>query len=170
MAVAASAVNTLPISNSYLQDVHLLQEAIALLTRAADQGQDTLFSEARILFRNALSAVDARIVVRSAGVWREWNRLDSEDTLEPAIATIADRLGPNDPPVRSGSIVVAPVGGSAVAIIVDTGELLEFPATLLGSLCQVLHLALGACDSRHGNPDKLEAIRVFQRVANRILK
>jgi sugar diacid utilization regulator/putative methionine-R-sulfoxide reductase with GAF domain len=33
----------------------------------------------------------------------------------------------------------------------------------------VLHLALGACDSRHGNPDKLEAIRVFQRVANRIL-
>jgi hypothetical protein len=73
MAVAASAVNTLPISNSYLQDVHLLQEAIALLTRAADQGQDTLFSEARILFRNALSAVDARIVVRSAAVWREWN-------------------------------------------------------------------------------------------------
>lgn len=169
MAVAASAVNMLPISNSYLQDVHLLQEAIALLTRAADQGQDTLFSEARILFRNALSAVDARIVVRSAGIWREWNRLDSEDTLEPAIATVADGLGPNDPPVRSGSIVVAPVGGSAVAIIVDMGELLEFPATLLRSLCQVLHLALGACDSRHGNPDKLEAIRVFQRVANRIL-
>ena len=49
------------------------------------------------------------------------------------------------------------------------GELLEFPATLLRSLCQVLHLALGACDSRHGNADKLEAIRVFQRVANRIL-
>ena len=112
MAVAASAVNTLPINSSRPQEAHLLQEAIALLTRAADQGQDTLFSEARILFRNALSAVDARIVVRSAGIWREWNRLDSEDTLEPAIASVADGLGPNDPPVRSGSIVVAPVGGS----------------------------------------------------------
>ena len=55
--------------------------------------------------------------------------------------------------------------GSAVAIILDMGELLEFPATLLRSHA-VPHVALGACDSRHGNPDKLEAIRVFQRVAN----
>ena len=37
-------------------------------------------------------------------------------------------------------------------------------------MCRIFSLAIGACDSRHGNPDKLEAIKVFQRVANRILK
>jgi sugar diacid utilization regulator/putative methionine-R-sulfoxide reductase with GAF domain len=169
MAGGASAVNRIPTDRSRLQEAQLLQEAIALLTRAADQGQDALFSEARILVRNALSAADARIVVRSAGVWREWNRLDGEDCLEPEIASLADALGPADAPVRSGSLVVAPVGGSAVAIVVDVRDALQFPAKLLQSLCQILHLALGACESRHGNPDKLEAIRVFQRVANRIL-
>ena len=169
MAGGASAVNRIPTDKSRLQEAQLLQEAIALLTRAADQGQDALFSEARILVRNALSAADARIVVRSAGVWREWNRLDGEDCLEPEIASLADALGPADAPVRSGSLIVAPVGGSAVAIVVDVRDALQFPDRLLQSLCQILHLALGACESRHGNPDKLEAIRVFQRVANRIL-
>ena len=33
---------------------HLLPDAIALMARAADEGQETLFSEARILFRTAL--------------------------------------------------------------------------------------------------------------------
>ena len=66
------------------------QDAIALLTRAADQGQDTLFSEARILFRNALGAADARILVRSAGMWREWNRLEAEDGLDANIAVLAE--------------------------------------------------------------------------------
>ena len=56
-----------------------------------------------------------------------------------------------------------------MAVVLDIGDAPEFRTKLLRSLCQVLHLALGACDSRHGNPDKLEAIRVFQRVANRIL-
>jgi len=36
MAVAASAVNTLPIDSSRPQEVRLLQEAIALLTRGND--------------------------------------------------------------------------------------------------------------------------------------
>ena len=160
MAGGASAVNRIPTDRSRLQEAQILREAIALLTRAADQGQDALFSEARILVRNALSAADARIVVRSAGVWREWNRLDGEDCLEPEIASLADALGPADAPVRSGSLIVAPVGGSAVAMVVDVGDALQFPARLLQSLCQILHLALGACESRHGNPDKLEAIRV----------
>jgi sugar diacid utilization regulator/putative methionine-R-sulfoxide reductase with GAF domain len=169
MAARASAVNSLSIPRPQPQEVHLLHEAIALLTRAADRGQDALFSEARILFRNALNAFDTRIVVRSAGIWREWNRLDSDDCLEPEIASIADGLGPNDGPSRFRSVVVAPVSGSAVAVVADIGDAPEIPTKLLRSLCQVLHLALGACDSRHGNPDKLEAIRVFQRVANRIL-
>jgi hypothetical protein len=164
MAGRVSAVNRIP-TRSHPQEAQLLQEAIALLTSAADQGQEALFSEARILVRNALSAAGACIIVRSAGIWREWSRLDGEDCIEPEIASLADALGPGDAPVRSGSVVVAPVGGSAVAIVVGIRDALHFPAKLLQSLCQVLHLALGACESRHGNPDKLESIRVFQRVA-----
>jgi sugar diacid utilization regulator/GAF domain-containing protein len=169
MAARASAVQALPSERLQLQEVHLLHDAIALLTRAADEGHDTLFSEARILLRNALGAVDVRIAVRSAGVWREWNRLDSEDRLEPTIGALIEALGPDDGPTRSGSLVVARVSGSAVAIAVDIGDAKDFSAKFLRSLCQLLHLALGALESRHGNPDKLEAIKVFQRVANRIL-
>lgn len=149
---------------------HLLPDAIALMARAADEGQETLFSEARILFRTALNAKDARILVRSAGTWRDWNRLDADDGLESGIARLAEQLQLNGAPVRSGSVVVAPVSGSSVAVAVYVDEESEVPLRELESLCKVLHLALGSCESRHGNPDKLEAIKVFQRVANRILK
>ncbi len=169
MAARASAVHALPDDRPKPQEVHLLQEAIALLTRAADEGQDALFSEARICFRNALGAADVRIIVRSAGIWRDWNRLDGEETFEPSSAALLEDLRPNDPSPRSGSFVLAPVSGSAVAIAVDMGGADDLSPGLLRSLCQVLHLALGASESRHGNPDKLEAIKVFQRVANRIL-
>lgn len=169
MAARASAVHALPDDRPKPQEVHLLQEAIALLTRAAEEGQDALFSEARVLFRNALGAVDARIIVRSAGIWREWNRLDGEESVEPLIAALLDDLGPNDPPAQLGSLVLAPVSGSAVALALDMGGQTDVSPRFLRSLCQVLHLALGASESRHGNPDKLEAIQVFQRVANRIL-
>jgi putative methionine-R-sulfoxide reductase with GAF domain len=149
---------------------HLLPDAIALMARAADEGQETLFSEARILFRTALNAKDARILVRSAGTWRDWNRLDADDGLESGIARLAEQLQLNGAPVRSGSVVVAPVSGSSVAVAVDVEAETEVPLRELQSLCKVFHPALGSCESRHGNPDKLEAIKVFQRVANRILK
>ena len=68
----------------------LLPGAIALMARAADRGQEALFSEARILFRSAFAAVDARILVRSAGTWREWDRLDNDDGLDTDIATLAE--------------------------------------------------------------------------------
>ena len=149
---------------------YALREAIALLARAADQGQDTLFSEACILFRNALGAADARILICSAGMWREWNRVETEDGLDANIALLVEGLQPRDAPLRSGRVMVAPVSGSSVAVVIEIDEATETPAGDLQSLCHVLHLALGSCESRHGNPDKLEAIKVFQRVANRILK
>ncbi len=146
------------------------RDAVALLARAADQGQDTLFSEARILFRNALGAADARILVRSAGLWREWNRLEAEDGLDANIAVLAEGVQGRDAPIRSGRFVAAPISGLSVAVVIEIDEATETPAGDLQSLCHLLHLALGSCESRHGNPDKLEAIKVFQRVANRILK
>jgi putative methionine-R-sulfoxide reductase with GAF domain len=147
-----------------------LQDVTASLARAADQGQDTLFSEARILFRTALGAADARILTCSAGMWREWNRIESEDALDENVAVLVERLQPRDAPVRSGRFLVAPVSGSSVAVVIEVDEAREALSSDLECLCHMLHLALGSCESRHGNPDKLEAIKVFQRVANQILK
>ncbi len=95
------------------------RDAVALLARAADQGQDTLFSEARILFRNALGAADARILVRSAGLWREWNRLEAEDGLDANIAVLAEGVQGRDAPIRSGRFVAAPISGLSVAVVIE---------------------------------------------------
>ena len=144
-------------------------DAIALMARAADRGQETLFSEARVLFQTALGAADARILVRSAGTWREWDRLDSEEGLERRIAALVEALHSSGTPVRDGDMIAAPVS-SSVAVVLEMVAQSELSATRLQTLCRIFSLAIGACDSRHGNPDKLEAIKVFQRVANRILK
>ena len=66
MAARASAVRAPPSDIRALQELYVLQDAIALMTRAADAGHDALFSEARLLFRNALGAVDARIILSKA--------------------------------------------------------------------------------------------------------
>ena len=149
---------------------HLLPGAIALMARAADRGQEALFSEARILFRSAFAAVDARILVRSAGTWREWDRLDNDDGLDTDIATLAESLHPTGTPVRLGDLIAGPVSGSGVVVVLEGAQDNDAAGTRLQTLCRVFSLAIGSCDSRHGNPDKLEAIKVFQRVANRILK
>ncbi|RBP16072.1 GAF domain-containing protein [Roseiarcus fermentans] len=170
MAAPASAPFRSAFESSPANIGHTLQDVIASLARAADQGQDALFSEARILFRTALGAADTRILTRSAGMWREWNRIEAEDGLDENVAVLVDRLQPRDAPVRSGRFLVAPVRGSSVAVVIEIGEAAEAPASDLQCLCHVLYLALGSCESGQGNPDKLEAIRVFQRVANQILK
>ncbi|WP_454625382.1 helix-turn-helix domain-containing protein [Bradyrhizobium cenepequi] len=66
--------------------------------------------------------------------------------------------------------VFVPVQVGSVALL---AEGINNPGALHGSaatLSRVLRLAIASSESRHGNPDKLEAIRVFQRVANKILK
>lgn len=109
---------------------HTLQDVIASLARAADQGQDTLFSEARILFRTALSAADARILTRSAGMWREWNKIEAEDCLDANVAVLVETLQPSDAPVRSGRFLVAPVSGSSVAVVIEIDGAAETPPAI----------------------------------------
>ena len=167
MAASAGArAVTLERSRQNFDD--LLSDAVALMARAADRGQEALFSEARVLFRTALGAADARILVRLAGTWREWDRLDDENGLEPEIVALAESASVT--PVRSGGLIAAQVSGSGVAVVLEAAAEGEGPSTRLDTLCRIFSLAIGSCESRHGNPDKLAAIKVFQRVANRILK
>ena len=151
-------------------DVRALQGAVSLLSRAAEVGQDALFSEAKVLFRSVMCARDVRILVRAGSSWRDWNKLDSDDCVEPVFARLADDVRPSDDLARYDRFIIASVSVASVAVIVETAISQEPPDELLQTLCEVLRLALGSCESRYGNPDKLEAIKVFQRVANRILK
>ena len=147
----------------------VLQDALTVFARASEQGQEALLSEARVVLRHALNAQDVQIVVHSAGAWRDCRQLDSEESLDAAVAALLDALGPGAAYVRVGALATASVTASSVALVIELGEAPDPAGGLVRSLSQVLHLALGACEARHGNPDKLEAIRVFQRVANRIL-
>jgi putative methionine-R-sulfoxide reductase with GAF domain len=169
MGAGATAAMAPPLRRPGPRDSALLQDAIAQLTRAAAQGQEALLSEARVLIRNALDAQSVEIVVRSAGAWRDCSRLDGEEGIESAANALLDQLGAAVPYVRMGDVAAANVTASSVALVIELGDAPEPPSELLRNLCNLLHLALGACEARHGNPDKLEAIRVFQRVANRIL-
>ena len=77
---------------------HLLQEAIALLTRAADRGAGhALFRSANSLPQRAGRRGRPHIV-RSAGIWRDWNRLDGEESLESGDRRARGDLSPTTPP------------------------------------------------------------------------
>jgi len=146
--------------------VHFLRQAISALATAADRSHQVLFAEARILFRNLLGADDVRILVRSAGAWRDWDKLDdgAEDALVANLPESASEI------VSIDKSVFVPVQVGTVALLIaGSSDLSEFQDEL-DILCRALSLAIGSSESKHGNPDKLEAIRVFQRVANRILK
>ena len=144
----------------------LLRDAIGTLVNAADHGPQALFSEARILFRNLLAAKDVRLLVRSAGAWREWEKLN-DGADEALIESLPD--APVDV-VHFDDSVLIPVQAGSVALLV---EAISNPSALRDTatiLSKVFGLAIASSESQKVNPDKLEAIRVFQRVANKILK
>jgi DNA-binding PucR family transcriptional regulator len=145
----------------------LLRDAIVNLANAAERGQQVLFAEARILFRNLLDVEDVRILVQSAGAWREWDKLDSGGD-EPVIGSLPDISSSTH--VHLDNAIFVPVQIGSVALLIDGLENPDVHRDVIDTLCHVLRLAIGSSESKHGNPDKLEAIRVFQRVANRILK
>ena len=149
---------------------HLLQDAIARLSKATDSGQPALFAEAKILFRTLLGAREVRIVVRSGGVWRDWDRIDADDEDNSAIACFQESLITSHNVVRNDRFIFAPVQSDSVALIVEDADPSKSTDDLFQTICHIFRLALGSCDGTHGNPDRLEAIKVFQRVANRILK
>jgi DNA-binding PucR family transcriptional regulator len=155
-----------PREDQQLLDTEGLRDAIASLANAADRGPQALFAEARVLFRNLLAARDVRLLVRSAGGWREWEKLNDgadEALIESLPDAFADIMQFEDTifvPVRVGSLALLVEGMNG------SGALRDRAATL----SNVLRLAIASSESQSGNPDKLEAIRVFQRVANKILK
>jgi DNA-binding PucR family transcriptional regulator len=143
-----------------------LRDAIGTLVNAADHGPQALLSEARILFRNLLAAKDVRLLVRSAGAWREWEKLN-DGADEALIESLPD--APADV-VHFDDSVFIPVQVASVGLLVEgIGN-----PTALGDIATILskvfRLAIASSESQKTNPDKLEAIRVFQRVANKILK
>jgi len=144
----------------------LLREAIVTLANAADHDPQELFAEARILFRNLLAARDVRLLVRSAGAWREWEKLNDgadEALIESLPDAPADVVHFDDSafiPVQIGSVALLAEGISNPGVLRDTAMILS----------KVFGLAIASSESHKINPDKLEAIRVFQRVANKILK
>jgi sugar diacid utilization regulator len=143
-----------------------LRAAIGTLVNAADHGPQALFSEARILFRNLLSARDVRLLVRSAGAWREWEKLN-DGADEALIESLPD--APEDA-VHLDDSVFIPVQIGRIALLVEG---ISNPAALRDEaviFSNVLGLAIASSENQRVNPDKLEAIRVFQRVANKILK
>ncbi|GLR91691.1 helix-turn-helix domain-containing protein [Bradyrhizobium iriomotense] len=144
----------------------VLRNAIASLANAADRGPQALFAEARILFRNLLAARDVRLLVRSAGGWREWEKLN-DGADEALIERLPDVFSET---MQFEDTIFVPVRDGSVALLVegmnDSGALCDRAATL----SNVFRLAIASSESQSGNPDKLDAIRVFQRVANKILK
>lgn len=141
--------------------------AVAGLADAANRGQLALFAVASVVLKDLLDARSLRILVYSGGVWRPWDGLeatdsDVEEDLPPQSAawdTIVEIDDGLFVPVRAGSVALVLAGMARHAASASA----ETAATLL-------RLALAACEEKHGNPDKLEAIRAFQRVAGRILQ
>jgi putative methionine-R-sulfoxide reductase with GAF domain len=160
--LARTGVSDYPLGLS----IDLLREAIDTLANAAEHGSEALFSEARILFRNLLAAKDVRILVRSAGAWREWETLN-DGTEEALIGNLPD--APTDVVYLDNSVFV-PVKDACVALLVEGIGSSRALGDIASILSKVFGLAIASSESQKVNPDKLEAIRVFQRVANKILK
>ena len=89
-----------------------------------------------------------------------WKR---KTVWSPGSRVLAEQLQPNvTRPSDQVTFVVAPVGGSSVAVADrDRRETRDSPQGAPESL-QSAPSGIGSCESRHGNPDKLEAIKVFQ--------
>lgn len=143
-----------------------LTQAIFTLTNAADRGPQALFAEARVLFREILAARDVRLLVQSAGTWREWDKLN-DGADESLIESLPDEAADV---VRFGDSVFVPIQVGGVALLAEGVRNSRALDETTATLSRVFRLAIASSESQNGNPDKLEAIRVFQRVANKILK
>src|SRR5215469_17044918 len=162
----AHLAHTGVLEHSPALSIDSLKEAIGTLVNAAEHGPQALFSEARILFRNLLVAADVRLLVRSAGTWREWEKLN-DGADEALIESLPD--APADV-VHVDDSVFIPVQAGSLGLLVEGSTNPTALRELAPILSKVFGLAIASSESQKVNPDKLEAIRVFQRVANKILK
>lgn len=147
-----------------------LDDAIVRFASAAEGGQALLFAEAKAVFRSLTGARHVGVLVHSGGAWREWDRLDVLDEQETPLDGLPPASLSWDTVNRLGDTVFIPVRLGSVAVLARGTAVDADTVGQLKTAATVLKLALASCEANCGNPDKLEAIKVFQRVANRILK
>ena len=147
-----------------------LEDAIAVLSGATVHGQQALFAEATALFRRIFSSATVQILVRAGGQWRSWDVIDDNvERIDAVLAGFAEQACVQSV-FTNDDLTVASVETGSVVVVVGEGRLGPARQCLLRTVCQLLRMAIDSCESRLGNSDRLEAIRVFQRVADRILK
>jgi sugar diacid utilization regulator/GAF domain-containing protein len=147
-----------------------IEDALARLAAAAEQSQLVLFAVASVVLKDLLDAQQVRIIIHSGGSWHRWDELETGDGSARMMEDLPQASAAWDAIVPLENCIFVPVKVGSVAFILEgvmgDGEL----ASLIGTAATILRLALASCEGTHGNPDKLEAIEVFQRVAGRILK
>ncbi len=146
-----------------------LHQAIQSLAEAADRGPRALFAEAPLVLRTMLGATGVRLLVRAGGAWRDWDRLEGIED-EPPLAGLPEEPGaPNVITDINGSVFVE-IQPGCLAVMIEGLDDAGSHHEPIFSICNVLGLAFSSSETKRGKPDRLEAIHVFQRVANRILK
>ena len=147
-----------------------IENLVEKLAAAADQGLLALFAEASVTIRTLLGVDEMHILIQSGGAWHRWNRLDAEEGLRHGVMDLpqASAAWAEIVPIHGG--LFAPVRPGRVALVAVAAGPGDLNLGLLRSACTVLRLAIDSCEGTHGNPDRLEAIEAFQRIASRILK
>ena len=148
-----------------------IENLVEKLAAAADHGLLVLFAEASVTMRNLLGAEQLHILIRSGGAWHRWNRLDTEDSQRHGTVELPQNSVAWEDVVPMHGGLFAPVKPGSVALLVmGAAKRSHLDLGLLRSACTVLRLAVDSCEGTHGNPDWLEVIQAFQRIASRILK
>ena len=147
-----------------------LNDAISLLFSCRSRSASAGDSRKPASWSRLCSPLEKFDLVHSGGAWRDWDLLDGNEEIDPFISSLPEKSTTWDGVIHLDRFVFASVRTGSVALIIDRDFQIEPDDDLIRAVCHVFRLALGSCESRHGNPDKLEVIKVFQRVANRILK
>lgn len=147
-----------------------IDDVVARLAAAADQGLLVLFAEASVVLKDLLGAEQVQIIINSGGAWHGWGRLETADAGARMMEDLPSSSAAWDAITPWADGLFVPVRTGSLALVLKGVPLDGECAGLTRTAATVLRLALASCEGTHGNPDKLEAIEVFQRVASRILK
>ena len=169
-ALQPSAVAVQQLEPATIASPLSLEEAIRLLTAAADHGYQFLFATAERNFSRIARASVARTLTHSGGAWRPWDHLETPDGLDGALGDLPTESSSWTATTRVGSKLFVPVRSGSVAILIDDARLNDAMLSEIGSMAAALDLALTACEWRHATTDNLDGLRALQRVATRILK
>ena len=169
-ALKSSAVAVEQFETGAIASPLSLEEAIRLLTAAADHGYQFLFATAERNFFRIAAASSARTLTHSGGSWRPWDHLDTPDGLDGALGDLPTELSSWTATTRVGSRLFVPVRSGSVAMLIEDPRLDDAKLSEIGSMAAAVDLALTACEWRQATTDNLDGLRALQRVATRILK